>query len=517
MINPPILVKSTEVETYVRVVFPIGLAYLAGFLEREKYPVRIIDALAYAHRTPERIDEDMVHCGLPFTSIGAQISEWKPQLIGIPIFSTVLRHSAYKLIEYVHRHFPDIPLVVGGQHASVQPEECLTRAGIDYLCVGEGESVLLDLARSLERDPQCPNLDIAGLGYKKQDKVVLNPPRPHCTDLDSLPFPARHLLPLEEYHLAAKKCMAMNSLSTANKRWTSVVTSRGCPFSCVFCSIHLTAGKKWRPRSPENILDELEQLIRVDRIQHVAFIDDNMTLNRVRMDAILDGIEKRELHFEWSTPNGVRADTLSKELLVRMKRAGCQRICVAPESGNQDVVDHIIKKRQDLQHVVNVVKWSKEIKLLVDAFFVIGFPDETSDNVRETIAFAKRLKKLGLSGASIAVATPFYGTELYNTALRDNILNIDELSKLSVFEARTCLRLRHIQPEELVALKDEFLREVSGIPWDYMTVALRLLITNPSRGFRYATAFLGQSFHLFNRSTRSESGKKCSDREATST
>jgi radical SAM superfamily enzyme YgiQ (UPF0313 family) len=273
---------------------------------------------------------------------------------------------------------------------------------------------MLELVGALEERAPRGLKEIRGIAFAKNGQTIITAPRPLIQDLDSLPFPARHLLPMEEYFAATRE----NPLiaGEVHKRWTIMITSRGCPYDCVFCSIHTVMGKQWRGRSPENVVDEIEEVVRTYHIEQIDFFDDNMTLDRKRMQNICDLIIKRKLHVEWQTPNGIRADTLDENLLRKMKKAGCKKIRVAPESGVQRVVDQTIKKKQSLGHVEKAVILSKKVGLKVGCFFVMGLIGETKADMEATINYACKLKKLGADRFYFSIATPLYGTELYEKA-----------------------------------------------------------------------------------------------------
>jgi radical SAM superfamily enzyme YgiQ (UPF0313 family) len=175
-------------------------------------------------------------------------------------------------------------------------------------------------------------------------------------------------------------------------------------------------GRKWRGRSPENVVDEIEQLIYTYHIEQLDFSDENMTLDKKRMETICDLIVKRGLDIEWYTPNGVRADTLDENLLTKMRKSGCKRIRIAPESGVQRVVDQIVKKNLNLKEVEKAVVLSKKVGIKVGCFFVIGLIGETKENIKETINYAYKLRRLGADRFYFSIATPMYGTELYEQA-----------------------------------------------------------------------------------------------------
>ena len=308
--------------------------------------------------------------------------------------------------------------ILYGQHPSARPKACLEKEGIDFVVIGEAENTVMELVKSLNQGFSKPE-KIKGLAFIKNNKVVITPVRPVIEDLDSLPLPARHLLPMNEYAIAVKETPLRGVI---RKPWTIMITSRGCPFRCVFCTHHTVWGRKWRGRSPQNVVAEIEHLVKIYGIKQIDFLDDNMTLDRNRMENICDLIIQKKIRVEWFTPSGVRADTLDESLLRKMKKAGCKKIRVAPESGVQKIVDTVIKKNLDLNSVEKAVKICKKIGLKVGCFFVIGLIGETKDDIKATINFAYKLRQLGADSFIFSIASPIYGTELYQQAKNEGYL-----------------------------------------------------------------------------------------------
>lgn len=417
LINPPHIQKKG---LYPKIVFePIGLAYVGAYLEREGYDVAILDAIGLGFDRFTDIDNDSQLVGLSYDEINNSIKKISPNVVGIGVPFTIRAESAFAIASLVKKIDKNIFTVLGGIHPTTYPSECLKHPDIDFLIIGEGEVPMLNLANALRSN--CPE-DIAkikGIGYKKEGNPVINPAENKVQELDELPFPARHLLPMERYFMAAKLYMS----GRQGKKFASIITSRGCPFKCNFCVSHNIMGRKWRYRSPENVADEIEILINKYGINFVHFEDDNLTFNRDRMLHICELIIKRKLQIKWDTPNGVRADTITdEEVLLKMKESGCNHLCVAPESGNQYVVNNIFNKNLNLAKVEEVVRMCKKIGLKVDAFFVIGVVGETKGQIEDTISFAKKLRRLGASRCHFHIATPFEGTELYNDAKTKNFL-----------------------------------------------------------------------------------------------
>jgi anaerobic magnesium-protoporphyrin IX monomethyl ester cyclase len=416
LINPPRI--QPKLWGKPSILQPLDIAYVAAVLEKQ-HAVQIIDAPNEGWQHLEEIDGTKYRQGLTNKEISGRIKQWSPDVVGITIPFSGWWNPASEVASIVKGIDKGIITVLSGLHPSARPADCLMQSNIDFVVIGEAEITMLELVGALEQRIDEGLKKIKGIGYVKNGETVITSPRPVIQDLDSLPFPARHLLPMEVYFAAVKEIPLRGEI---RRPWTTMVTSRGCPYSCVFCSIHTVMGRKWRGRSPENVVDEIEQLVRVYRVKQIDFGDENMTLDKKRMANICELIVKRGLDIEWFTPNGVRADTLDENLLAKMKASGCRKIRVAPESGVQRVVDQIIKKNLDLKAVEKAVVLSKKVGIKVGCFFVIGLIGETKEDIVETINYAYKLRRLGADSFVFSIATPVYGTELYEQAKRGGFL-----------------------------------------------------------------------------------------------
>jgi anaerobic magnesium-protoporphyrin IX monomethyl ester cyclase len=415
LINPPRIQPKAWGKP--NVFPPISLAYVAAVLEKE-HEVRIIDAPTEGWRHLEETDGTTYRVGLSNQEIADRIKQWSPSVVVIEIPFSGWAKTAFEVASTTKNINKKIVTVLNGQHPSARPEACLSNPNVDFVVIGEPENTISELVSALEQGRQDLK-KIKGIAFVKNGKTIITPSRPMIENLDSLPFPARHLLPMEEYYVAVKENPLRGEI---RKPWTIMITSRGCPYNCIFCSNCLVSGKKWRGRSPENVVDEIEHLIKTYHIKQIDFSDDNMTLDKKRMEAICDLIVKRRLNVEWFTPNGIRADTLDENLLTKMKKAGCKKIRIAPESGVQRVVDDIIKKNLDLKSVEQAVVLCKKVGIKVGCFFVIGLIGETKEDIEETIKFAYKLRELGADSFIFSIAAPIYGTELYEQAKRGGFL-----------------------------------------------------------------------------------------------
>lgn len=415
LINPPRIQPRAWGKPSV--VPPMGLAYIAAVLKKA-HEVNIVDAPTEGWRNLQQIDETKYQVGLSNSEIADKVKQWSPDIVVIEIPFSGWIKPAFEVASTVKSINKSIFTVLEGQHPSARPKDCLANPSIDFVVIGEPENTIIELANALEKKAPDYNA-IKGIGFVQDGVPVITAPRPPLEDLDSLPFPARDLLPMKEYFAAVKEIPLRGEIY---KPWAEILTSRGCPYSCVFCTHHIVWGRKWRGRSPENVVDEIEQVVKTYHVKQIDFLDDNMTLDPKRMENICDLIIKRGLKIEWFTPNGVRADTLNERLLTKMKKSGCKKIRVAPESGVQHVVDHIIKKNLDLKSVEHAVVLCKKVGIKVGCFFVIGLIGETKEQINETIKFAYRLRQLGAESFVFSIAAPIQGTELYEQAKRGGFL-----------------------------------------------------------------------------------------------
>jgi len=416
LINPPRIHPKLWGKPCV--LQPLDVAYVAALLERQ-HKVSILDAPAEGWRNLEQIDGKKYRLGLTSKEIEVKIKHWSPDLVVITIPFLGWWKTAFDVASAVKSIDKGIKTVLIGLHPSTRPVDCLASPNIDFVVIGEPEQTVLELVGVLEQGNVESLKKVRGIAFIKNGKTIITPPRPLIQDLDSLPFPARHLLPMATYFAAVKENPLRGEIC---KPWTAMITSRGCPHKCIFCSNHIVMGRKWRARSPENVVDEIEQVVNTYHVKQLDFEDDNLTLDKKRMETICDLIVERGIDIEWYTPNGVRADGLDENLLTKMAESGCKKIRIAPESGVQRVVDQIIKKNLDLKKVENAVVSARKVGIGVGCFFILGLIGETKEDMKATIRYSYKLRQLGADRFYFSYATPLYGTELYEQAKRGGFL-----------------------------------------------------------------------------------------------
>jgi len=401
-------------ETMKVVIQPLGIAYLAAVI-RGEVKVEILDAVAESNYERD-LGDGFSWMGASLPEIRARIDKFSPDLVGIScIFS-----SNFPVVREICREIkkinPEILTVVGGNYPTFMPEYCLAEPSLDFIALGEGETAMLELIRHLRegRDPS----GIDGLASKAPGRVTVNPKTGWITDLDSIPFPARDLLPMALY----RKVGVPHSLSMSSRNHAPMITSRGCPAHCIYCSSTRFWGNHYRFRSPGNVLAEIESLVRDWGIREIQFEDDNMTADRKRAKEIFSGMIERGLKIKFNFPNGVALWTLDEEMVDLMARAGCYEMTLAYESGCPEVLSKIVKKPLNLEKAAAITKRIKAAGIRTDAFYIIGFPGETRAQIQQTFDFAR---EMATDIAYFFVANPLPGSELYEIARQKNMLAPD--------------------------------------------------------------------------------------------
>lgn len=389
LINPRLKVWSPNI--YV----PLGLTYIAAVLEREGYNVEIIDL------NVERINDK-----------GPQGKIENTDIIGITGMITEYA-EVLRLVGIVKKANGEVKVILGGPLATMLPQELLQVSQADFVVIGEGERTIGSLISAIKRGDGYA--DIKGIAYKDGNQIILTEPVMPIADLDTIPFPARHLLDMKRYFRNYFESFGFKIKEFGKIKSTSLITSRGCPYNCTFCFKDMW-GHKWRARSPQNIVEEMGFLYEKYGANGFLFTDDTFLLDRKRIFGFCKLLKERGLDVVWYC-NG-RVNLMTKELLETMYNAGCRGIAYGIESGNQQILDSM-KKSITIEQVRNAVKWTKEAGIYVTGYFIIGMLGETRDTIRQTIAFAR---ELALDHYAFSIAAPIPGTELYNGAMERGLI-----------------------------------------------------------------------------------------------
>ncbi|UCD07269.1 MAG: cobalamin-dependent protein [Candidatus Aenigmatarchaeota archaeon] len=381
---------------------PLGLALIASYLReysKNRHDVKLVDALSMNY-TPGQFQN--------------LIRNFNPDVVGISAISTSAIHDVYEYARLVKKVNPDITTFVGGHHVSFTAKESMEECkDIDIIVYGEAEETFLDLMNVMEDSKDLKN--VLGIFYRNMGKIIGNPSRPLIDDLDSIPIPAYDQLPMNLYKMGKEKYVA-------------IITSRGCPFGCIFCSSSRLMGKRYRERSAKSIMKEIRLLKNKYGISHIEIIDDMFVLNTKRVKELHDMIKKEGIEVYWSCSSRVDIISRNPDVLKYLKGAGCHTIYVGAESGSNKSLD-TINKGITLDQTRKAVRLIKRAGMGVFASFVLGIPGETRKDVEKTIDFAIELDP---DWVQFTVCTPYPGTPLYEYAKGNQMLETDDWSKYTV-------------------------------------------------------------------------------------
>ena len=303
LINPPQLFYPGSEQPAGNL--PLGLMYIAAILEQEDYKTEILDA--FMGDSSFLKNGDTISVGMSFERIKQEISSRKPDIVGIAGPFTCQIENSVKISNLAKEVDSSILTVAGGPHVTIVPKGFLEEAkNVDIAATGEGEYTMLDIVQYFEGKKQLS--EILGVAYRKDEEIVINSPRPFIKNLDELPYPAYDLVDMEQY-LNPKRI----GYRSFRNRAISMITSRGCPFNCCFCSVHLHMGKQFRAHSANYVLNHIQFVVKKYNVKNIFFEDDNLTFDLARFEAICDGLIEKKIKIGWETPNGVRADCLKLE------------------------------------------------------------------------------------------------------------------------------------------------------------------------------------------------------------
>lgn len=428
---------------------PLGISYIAAVLRKE-LDVKILDATAEGFYESEQVNEDTLQYGLSYEEIIRRVDEYKPDVVGISCLFSNQFPIVGELTALIKKLDKNIITITGGTHPTFLYEKCMERApALDYIALNEADYTLRDLIRALNKGNGPDEID--GLVWRDANgDTKVNPKTKYIEDIDDLPFPARDLLPMDKYF----EINYPQNIHTSYKETATIMTSRGCPAKCIFCSSAVFWNNhSYRPRRPEKVLEEMEELKGKFGIREIHFTDDNLTLKKDRAMEIFDGMIERKFNFKWATPNGTAIWALDDEMIKRMAQSGAFHLTLAFESGDQDVLTNIIKKPLNLEKCAPLVKIMKKNGISVSAFFVLGFPGETRQQIMNTYEFAKRIQ---VDHAWMFIASPLPGTVMYEIMAEKGMLP-DDFDFENNFYFSSNHKPSEVEPEELERLARKFM------------------------------------------------------------
>ncbi|MDP2924659.1 MAG: radical SAM protein [Candidatus Omnitrophota bacterium] len=417
---------------------PVSLGYLGQSLEISGVQAEMIDlALGYKLR-----------------HLWDKIERFKPELIGVTVW-TYKYKDTYNLIRIIKRKYPGIHIVVGGPHISTLRVEALGECSeIDFGVVLEGESTLIELCQGKDFS------EIKGLMYYQDKKLLYNGDREFITELDSIPFPKYQKLELSKYFL----------------KEITLISSRGCPYSCIYCPVKLAIGRNWRARNAKSVVDEIEYWYNKS-YRRFNFTDDNFTFFKERVYEICDEVQSRGLkNLDLHCGNGIRADKVDKPLLKRMKEVGFNYIGLGVEAGNNRILKNL-RKGESIEQIEQTIKDACDLNYDVTLFFLAGSPGETSADIEDSVRLAE---KYPVFEARFYNIIPYPGTELFawlnekKLFLRDPQDYLNDASAFSdkpLFETEELSRkervkmFRRLRKVENLILKKTIKRKLGKFGW----------------------------------------------------
>lgn len=390
LVNPP---YPPNVHSHPPFI-PLGIAYLGAVAEKAGHEVTVIDCQAEK---------------LTYDSFRSRIGQINSDIVGVTS-TTLLYKSALQIITIAKEAHPECKTMLGGSHASFWDENALKECpSLDVVVRREGEMTFLELLQKINEKKNLAG--VLGATFRKTDgTIVRNEDRPFIENLDDLPFPAHHFLPLDSFHRMGKTIFPLT-------------TSRGCVYWCDFCSTVRMFGKGYRMRSPKNVVDEMEMLQNKYGQSQFTFYDDAFTVNRERVVKICEELKARKLNVNWDCET--RVDMVDKELLQTMRSAGCMAVWFGVESGSQKILKQMNKKIK-LDQTRYAFKTAYDLGLMTVASTVIGFPGETEETAWETINF---IKELNPDDIGFYVATPYPGTPMYDLVKEKGWLRITDFNR----------------------------------------------------------------------------------------
>ena len=389
LVNPPYPTGSHRHPPFI----PLGIGYLAAVLEKNGYNVNVIDCQAL---------------NLTLDEVENELRKRKPDVVGLT--STTLTYkSALEIIKVAKKALPNSLTLIGGSHVTFWDENALKECPqLDVVVRKEGEITLLELVQKLEAGESFD--DVLGITYRKGEEIVRTEDRPYIEDLDSLPFPAVHLFPIEQFNKYGNIIFP-------------VMTSRGCVFWCEFCTAVRMFGRRYRMRSPKKVVDELELLYKKYGEKQYTFYDDAFTVDQARTEEICNEILRRGLKIKWDCET--RVDMVTPDLLKKMNEAGCIAVWYGVEAGSQEVRD-AMGKGISTEQTLNAFKWTQEAGMIAVASLILGFPGETKETAWESINL---LKKINPDEIGIYIATPYPGTPMHDYVTKMGWLKITDFNR----------------------------------------------------------------------------------------
>jgi radical SAM superfamily enzyme YgiQ (UPF0313 family) len=432
LVNPPTMDYAyRELRKFALAVAPIGMAHIASYLESKDISVDIIDCDGEGYDVEETI---------------RILRKEEPKYVGLMAMTATV-HIAKEMIKEIRRSLPETVTILGGVHGTALPKRTMEEIPeLDVVVMGEGEYTTYELIQTMDANAKLEDLlKVKGICFRRNEKIYENQRRPYISDLDSLPFPARHLLPMNAYEGPGW----FRWIDGFVKPFISVFTSRGCPYNCNFCAAKIMCGTKVRYRSIDNVMKEIDHLKETYNIKILHFQDDTFTLNRERTIEICKELIRRDYRFHVMC--STRVDQVDEELLTYMKKAGIDWIFYGVESGNQEILNNC-KKNITLEQIKRAFYLTKKAGISTHAGIILGHIGETKDTANDTIRF---LLELMPDYAGIATLIPFPGSKAWEYCESNDIQLPSDWNDFGMVNSIPIAVNLELSSKELLKLRDK--------------------------------------------------------------
>lgn len=466
LINPYRLVQSeiANIRKPARIIHPpLGLGYMASYIRKHStHTVEILDCIGASHGRRVNLGE-YTHIGLDEKEIADYLKKSKPDIVGITSSFTAHHREALDVAAAVKRYDPEIKVIFGGMHATMDRMETIKNPAVDIIVMGDGEKVLLELLNDIE----------SGRGYSKTPgtvarsggEIIVNSMVAPIEELDSLPFPDFESLHMD-YYLGLDAGALERFL---DEPIGVIMSSRGCPFNCIFCATDRLF-KKFRARSAKNIVDEIEYLVRKYSVKEIAFQDDCFLASAARVREICEEIIKRRINIRWSVPPGMNAWLLDYDLLKLMKKSGLYRVVIPVETASKETLK-FIRKSVNLENTREMVRQCNKLGIRTSGNFMIGFPYETAKDIDETVGY---ILNTDFDVISILICQPLKGSDLYELCKKEKIVGEEPMGgSVPIY---TLYDTKYFSAKELNIMRQDILKK-------FFKKRIRSLFT--LRGFYY--------------------------------
>ncbi len=415
LIRPPRMMRAFS--RSMKAAQAMGLAFVASPLQEKGHKVSIIDALGEAPDQQNVFLQDIVTVGLSSEEILARIPA-DTDVIGFSCMFTQDWLSTKQLIEFIGSHFPNATLLAGGEHITALPEYCLQKTKPLSICVlGEGEETFVATVDAIEN--HIPLNTIDGIAYKDETGIHKNKRRTRMRELDSLPYPAWNLLPMQKYF--------DNGISFGVDRGRSLalMATRGCPYECTFCSSPNMWGKRYYMRDVKKVVDEIVYFKNIYDLNNIDFYDLTAIINKEWMISFCKELLARNVNITWQLPSGTRIEALDAEVASYLAKAGCKNISYAPESGSKQTL-HTIKKKLSIDLLLKSMKASLDNGLNIKMNIIIGLPEDRHKNIWETLWFIVKASWYGAHDVAPSVFMAYPGSAIFDDLMKQGKIDLDK-------------------------------------------------------------------------------------------